>query len=62
MDKNTVKILFLMILISFLLACNIYVTTIHILDYSHQRDLGNQRWNQVENKILEIEGKVNGAN
>lgn len=58
--ENNGKIIFLMIMIMILLFCNIIVTTIHISDYSHQKQMGNDRWKQVENRILEVEEKVDG--
>lgn len=57
---NNGKIIFLMLVIVILLLCNIVITTIHIGDYAHQKDLGNDRWKQVENRILQVEEKVNG--
>lgn len=56
------KIIFLMIVISLLLVCNIYTTSIHISSYSKQKNAGNERWKQVENKIIELEEKINGGN
>lgn len=61
MDKEN-KIIFLMIVISFLLACNIYTTSLHLLNYEKQKEAGNDRWKQVENRIIELEEQINGGN
>lgn len=61
MDKEN-KIIFLMIVISLLLACNIYTTSLHLLNYEKQKEAGNNRWQQVENRILELEEQVYGGN
>lgn len=57
---NNNKIIFLMFVIVILITCNIVVTSIHISDYNHQKQMGNDRWKQVENRILEVEEKVDG--
>lgn len=60
MNKEN-KIIFLMILISFLLVSNIVCTTLHLFHYSKQKEAGNLRWQEVENRIIELEEVVNGG-
>lgn len=52
------RICFLMITIIILLICNIISIAIHIGDYEHQKEMGNDRWKQVENRILQVEEQI----
>lgn len=56
--RDKIIIVFL-ILILILLACNIGYTCYEMIDYEKRKDSGNERWKQVENRILQTEEKVN---
>lgn len=47
-----------LIVILILLACNIGYTCYEMIDYEKRKDSGNERWKQVENRILQTEEKV----
>lgn len=55
--RDKIIIVFL-ILILILLACNIGYTCYEMIDYEKRKDSGNERWKQVENRILQTEEKV----
>lgn len=55
--RDKIIIVFL-ILILILLACNIGYTCYEMIDYEKRKDAGNERWKQVENRILQTEEKV----
>ena len=56
-DKNS-KIIALLIAILIISILNIGYTLLHIINYSTQKEAGNERWRQVEERIIEIEEKV----
>lgn len=47
-----------LVVILILLACNIGYTCYEMIDYEKRKDSGNERWKQVENRILQTEEKV----
>lgn len=56
--KDRVMVVGLIIILVFMII-NIF-STIHTMDdYESRKQLGNDRWLQVENRILQIEEKVN---
>lgn len=55
--RDKIIIVFL-ILILILLACNIGYTCYEMIDYEKRKESGNERWKQVENRILQTEEKV----
>lgn len=40
------------------LAINIAFTMYYMVDYENRKDSGNERWKQVEERIITIENKV----
>ena len=40
------------------LAINIAFTMYYMVDYENRKDYGNERWRQVEERIITIENKV----
>lgn len=57
MKENKIIIISLIIVLIFLfinMASTIWTT----IDYQHGKESGNERWKQVENRILETEEKV----
>lgn len=55
--RDKIIIVFLIVIL-ILLACNIGYTCYEMIDYEKRKDLGNERWKQVENRILQTEEKV----
>ena len=43
------------------LALNIAFTIYYMVDYESRKDSGNERWRQVEERIVTIENKVNNV-
>ena len=58
MDKNNRKLLILTFIIIVLLAVLIGLNIFYIKDYNNKAASGNARWEQVENRILEYEHKI----
>ena len=58
MDKNNRKLLILTFIIIVLLAILIGLNIFYIKDYSNKAASGNARWEQVEDRILEYEHKI----
>ena len=56
--KDKVIIIGLVIILIFI-AINIFSTTHTMYDYESRKKSGNERWLQVENRILQTEDKVN---
>lgn len=50
-----VGLIFALIILGF----NFVETILQVLDYEKRKDSGNERWFQVENRILQTEEKVN---
>ena len=58
MKKNKVMIVSLIIVLVFLFI-NMISTVWTTIDYEKNKESGNERWLQVENRILQTEEKVN---
>lgn len=58
MDKNNRKLLILTFIIIILLAILIGLDIFYIKDYNNKATSGNTRWEQVEDRILEYEYKI----
>ena len=58
MDKNNRKLSILTLVIIILLAILIGLNIFYIKDYNNKAALGNARWEQVEDRILEYEHKI----
>lgn len=58
MDKNNRKLLILTFVIIILLAVLITLDIFYIKDYNNKAASGNARWEQVEDRILEYEHKI----
>lgn len=59
MEKKDKVIVAGLILVLIFIIVNIF-STIHTMDdYEARKESGNERWKQVENRILQIEEKVN---
>ena len=58
MDKNNRKLLILTFIIIILLAILIGLDIFYIKDYNNKATSGNVRWEQVEDRILEYEHKI----
>jgi cell division protein ZapA (FtsZ GTPase activity inhibitor) len=58
MDKNNRKLSILTFVIIILLAILIGLDIFHIKDYNSKVASGNARWEQVEDRILEYEHKI----
>lgn len=56
--KDKVIIIGLVIILIFI-AINIFSTMHTMYDYESRKKSGNERWLQVENRILQTEDKVN---
>ena len=48
-----------LIIILIFMVINIFSTVHTMDDYEERKESGNDRWKQVENRILDIEQKVN---
>ena len=59
MEKKDKVIVAGLILVLLFIIINI-ISTVHTMyDYESRKDSGNERWKQVENRILQTEDKVN---
>ena len=58
MDKNNRKLSILTLVIIILLAILIGLDIFYIKDYNNKAASGNARWEQVEDRILEYEHKI----
>ncbi len=60
MNKNKyIKLVILMIIVVIVLIIDIYFSVRQEIDYEKRKESGNDRWLQVENRILETEDKIN---
>ena len=48
-----------LILVLIFIILNIFSTINTMSDYEARKEIGNERWKQVENRILQTEEKVN---
>lgn len=58
-EKKIKTIIALAILVFILLFGNFIVSIIQEIDYNKRKNSGDTKWLQVENRILQIEEKVN---
>lgn len=58
-EKKIKTIIALAILVFILLSGNLIVSIIQEVDYNKRKNSGDTKWLQVENRILQIEEKVN---
>ena len=56
--KDKVVVAGLLIVLLFIIV-NIFSTVHTMYDYEARKESGNERWKQVENRILQTEEKVN---
>lgn len=59
MEKKDKVIVAGLILVLFFIIINIFSTLHTMGDYEVRKESGNDRWKQVENRILQTEEKVN---
>ena len=59
MEKKDKVIVAGLILVLFFIIINIFSTLHTMDDYEARKESGNERWKQVENRILQTEEKVN---
>lgn len=60
MENKKDKIIIIgLIFVLIILGFNFIETIIQTLDYEKRKDSGNERWLQVENRIIQSEEKVN---
>ena len=59
MSKKDKIIIVGLVLVLVILAFNIIETIAQLIDYENRKESGNERWFQVENRILQTEEKVN---
>lgn len=60
MSNKKIKIIITLAIIVFvLLLGNLFVSVRQEIDYNKRKESGNDRWLQVENRILQVEEKVN---
>ena len=59
MNKRDKVIIAGLIFVLVILAFNIIETAIQGIDYEKRKNSGNDRWLQVENRILQTEEKIN---
>ena len=58
MKRNKI-IIILLILLLIILFFNFTYSIISAMDYEKRKESGNERWYQVENRIIQYEEKVN---
>lgn len=59
MNKNKyIKLIILMIIVIIVLIIDIYFSIMQEIDYNQRKESGNDRWLQVENRIIETEEKI----
>lgn len=59
MDRKDRVIVIGLILVLIFIIINIFSTLHTMNDYEQRKESGNDRWKQVENRILQTEEKVN---
>lgn len=59
MNKSKyIKLIILMIIVIIVLIIDIYLSIMQEIDYNQRKEYGNDRWLQVENRIIETEEKI----
>lgn len=58
MDKNIKRIIALFVIIIVLLLSNVIYNILFIIDFSKQKENGNEKWMMVEERIVNIEKQV----
>ena len=59
MNKSKyIKLVILMIIVIIVLVIDIYFSIMQEIDYNQRKESGNDRWLQVENRIIETEEKI----
>ena len=59
MEKKDKVVVAGLVLVLIFIIINIFSTVNTMSDYEARKESGNERWEQVENRILQIEEKVN---
>lgn len=59
MERKDKTVVIGLLLVLFFIVINIFSTLHTMDDYEQRKESGNQRWKQVENRILQTEEKVN---
>ena len=59
MEKKDKVVVAGLVLVPIFIIINIFSTVNTMSDYEARKESGNERWKQVENRILQIEEKVN---
>lgn len=59
MERKDKFIIIGLIFVLVFIAINIFSTISTLQDYEKRKESGNERWKQVENRILQTEEKVN---
>mgnify|MGYP006979796531 CR=1 FL=1 len=59
MEKKDKIMISGLVIVLFFILINIFSTLHTMYDYETRKDAGNERWLQVENRILQTEEKVN---
>lgn len=59
MEKKDKVIVVGLIIVLLFIIINIFSTLHTMSDYEERKESGNERWKQVENRILQTEEKVN---
>ena len=58
-DKSTRRAIMVLIALLIAVVIDITMNVVHVMNYDSQKSAGNMRWQQVEERIIEIEQKVN---
>lgn len=59
MERKDKTVVIGLLLVLFFIVINIFSTLHTMDDYEQRKESGNERWKQVENRILQTEEKVN---
>ncbi len=59
MERKDKVVVVGLVLVLFFIIINIFSTLNTMSDYEQRKESGNDRWKQVENRILQTEEKVN---
>lgn len=59
MERKDKVVVAVLILVLIFIIVNIFSTLNTMSDYEARKESGNERWKQVENRILQTEEKVN---
>ena len=57
--KKYIKILIIFIIAIILLAANAIYNILFIIDFTKQKDSGNEKWLMVEERIVNMEEQIN---